>query len=191
MFNFGILPLRAIAFQALFLLMAIALEAVVLYQRLPYGYKTSVQYAATLNLLSTFLGWVVFFNLQTILPDDLRIQVISFLFFEQFFPNAWMNGVTSLLGTAALGTFLGVVVAEWGGLDLLDRLLESRKSEDPADGALRSRDRFKLRRMLESSLVFRRNDRAYTILVANSLSFSAIVAVLLLRWIEQTYFSLR
>ena len=45
-----VLPLRAIAFQILCLLIAIAIEAYVLRQTLRLGYKTSVRYAASMNL---------------------------------------------------------------------------------------------------------------------------------------------
>ncbi len=185
--NFGVLPLRAIAFQILFLLIAIALEALVLYWRLPYGYKTSVRYAATINLLSTFVGWVIFFNVQQVLPEDLRIQLISFFFFERFLGNAWEASMAPLLVTTALGTFLGVIMAEYQALTALEIILETRKPQESSDSILRTRDRFKFRRLEEGGILFKKNDRAYTLLVANSLSFSAVLLVLLFRWLDQTY----
>ncbi|MDX2228075.1 MAG: hypothetical protein NW220_00465 [Leptolyngbyaceae cyanobacterium bins.349] len=186
--NFGVLPARAIAFQILFLLVAIALEALVLYRRLPYDYKTSVRYAATINLLSTFVGWVFFFNVQQLLPEDLRIQLISFFFFERFFPNGWAEGMAPLVITTALGIFLGVIVTEYQGLTLLETILETRKPDAETESILKSRDRFKFQRLQEGSVLFKKNDRAYTLLVANSLSFSVILVILLLRWLDQTYF---
>ncbi|MDX2244636.1 MAG: hypothetical protein NW224_28515 [Leptolyngbyaceae cyanobacterium bins.302] len=185
--NFGVLPARAIAFQILFLLVAIALEALVLYRRLPYSYKASVRYATTLNLLSTFVGWVVFFNVQQVLPESLRIQLISFFFFEKFFPNDWEAGMAPMMVTTALGTFLGVIMAEYQALTLLEFMLETRKPEETTDTILKSRDRFKFRRLEEGGILFKKNDRAYTLLIANSLSFSAVLLLLLFRWLDQTY----
>jgi hypothetical protein len=187
--NFGILPARAIAFQILFLLVAIALEAIVLYRRLPYDYKSSVRYATTMNLLSTFVGWIVFFNVQPVLPEELKIQLISLFFFERVFGNAWIGGVTPMLVMTALFTFLGVIVAEYQALMLLETLLETRKAEENVESILRPRDRFKFRRLEEGGILFKKNDRAYTILVANSLSFTAILLILLLRWLDQTLLS--
>ncbi|EKQ67947.1 hypothetical protein OsccyDRAFT_4246 [Leptolyngbyaceae cyanobacterium JSC-12] len=183
----GVLPFRAIAFQILFLLIAISLEALVLYRRLTLDYKTSVRYAATINLLSTFVGWVIFFNVQQVLPDGLRIQLISLFFFERVFPNQWSSSVTPLLTFIALGTFLGVVGVEYWGLTQLEIWLETRKPQEETDSILRSRERYKMRRMEGGGILFKRHDRAYTILVANSLSFSAILIVLLLRWLDQTF----
>jgi len=184
--NFGVLPLRAIAFQILFLLVAIALEAIVLYRRLPYDYKTSVRYAATLNLFSTFIGWLIFFNVQQVLPEDLRVQLISFFFFERFFANAWMSGMAPMIVTTALVTFLGVIITEYQGLKLLETVLETRKPQEETElSILRSRERRKLQRV-EGGILFKKNDRAYTLLVANSLSFSAILLILLFRWLDQT-----
>lgn len=182
----GVLPFRAIAFQILFLLVAISLEALILYRRLAFDYKTSVRYAATINLLSTFVGWIIFFNVQQVLPEALRIQLISLFFFERVFPNQWSASVTPMLTLTALGTFLGVVIVEYQGLTLLETLLETRKPQEETDSILRSRDRFRMRR-LEGGILFKRNDRAYTILVANSLSFSAILIMLLFRWLDQTF----
>jgi len=184
--NFGILPARAIAFQILFLLVAIALEAIVLYRRLPYDYKSSVRYAATINLFSTVIGWVIFFNVQTILPEELKIQLISLFFFERLFGNSWESGVPPIMVMTALFTFLGVIAAEYQALTLLETLLETRKPQENTELILKPRERFKFRRLEEGGILFKKNDRAYTILVANSLSFSAILIILLFRWLDQT-----
>lgn len=184
--NFGVLPLRAIAFQILFLLIAISLEALVLYRRLNFDHKTSVRYATSINLFSTFVGWLIFFNVQAVLPDDLRVQLISFFFFERFFPNPWSPSVAPILTLMALGTFLGVVFVELQGLNLLETIMETRASDADAS-ILRPRERLRFRRLDEKGLLFQKSDRAYTVLVANSLSFTAVLIVLLIRWLDQTF----
>ncbi|HEY9751417.1 MAG TPA: hypothetical protein V6C46_00580, partial [Coleofasciculaceae cyanobacterium] len=71
------------------MLVAIAIEAYVFRHLLTskdkqLGLKTSIQYAITLNLLAAVVGWVSFFLAQPFLPPVLRIQLISFIFFNQF-----------------------------------------------------------------------------------------------------------
>lgn len=183
--DFGVLPLRAIAFQTLFLLVAISLEALILHQRLSFDFKTSVRYATSVNLFSTFIGWLVFFNVQPLLPEDLRIQLISFFFFERFFPNPWAPSVAPLLIVLALGVFLGVVFVELQGLNLLERLLGKQVNED--EGIIKNRVPQRFQRLQGQSFLFKRSDRAYTLLLANSVSFSIILLLLLLRWLEQRY----
>lgn len=46
----AIFPIKAIAFQILFLMVAIVIEAGILRQRLRLGFQTSVQYALVTNL---------------------------------------------------------------------------------------------------------------------------------------------
>lgn len=183
--DFGVLPVRAIAFQILFLLIAISLEALILYQRLNLDYKTSVRYAASINLFSTFIGWVIFFNVQAVLPEDLRIQLISFFFFERFFPNPWSPGVAPILTLLALGTFLGVIFIELQALKFLETIMETRKPLEETTSIIRPRDRSRFQRLENKGFLFKKNDRTYTLLVANSLSFSAVLAVLILRWLDQ------
>ena len=62
--NAAVLPLRAIVFQCLLLLVAIALEAKVLRRQLQLGYQPSIRYAASLNLLTVVLGWMAFFSVE-------------------------------------------------------------------------------------------------------------------------------
>lgn len=185
--DFGVWPARAIAFQILFLLIAISLEALIFYQRLNLEYKTSIRYAASLNLFSTFIGWIIFFNVQAVLPEDLRIQLISFFFFERFFPNPWSPSVAPILTLLALGTFLGVVFVELQALNLLETIMETRKPVEETTSILRPRDRLRFQRLENKSFLFKKSDRAYTLLVANSLSFSAVLAVLVLRWLDQAF----
>src|SRR5512146_2768127 len=103
--DLGLLPLRAIAFQSMLLLVAIALEAMVLRQRLRLGYQTSVQYAATINLLTTSLGWIAFLSLEAVLPTPLRQQIMSYVLFSRFFPNDWLDALPVMMVMAAIVVF--------------------------------------------------------------------------------------
>lgn len=92
-----VLPLRAIVLQCLLLLVSIAIEAVVLFRLLktgdnqPISPRQSIQYAASIDLLSTVLGWFTifsFFNLEASLPSEwtrnVETDLLNFLFFNQF-----------------------------------------------------------------------------------------------------------
>lgn len=178
-----ILPLRAVLFQFIFLLIAISLETLVLYRNLELDYKSSVQYATTINLFSTFIGWLIFFNAQPFLPEGLRAQLISFIFFERFFSNDWFTSVAPLLIVLSLGVFLGTFLVKWQALKLLEFILE--KKRDKRDEPVVKSSRFRARRNLVSGL--RTNSEAYAVFVGNAFSFSAILFLLFVRLIEQTY----
>ncbi|NJR39502.1 MAG: hypothetical protein HC781_12655 [Leptolyngbyaceae cyanobacterium CSU_1_4] len=82
-----VVPLRAIAFQIVFLLMAIAIEATVLHKQLNIPPKQSIQFAASINLLTTVAGWLVTFlllgtslSLPTPLLTELKIALMNFIF---------------------------------------------------------------------------------------------------------------
>ncbi|PSB30852.1 filament integrity protein FraC [Stenomitos frigidus] len=182
---FEILPLRAVVFQALFLLIAIALEALVLYRTLSLDYKTSMQYAISVNLLSTFVGWLCFFISQPLLPVTWRMQLISFIFFEHFNTDPLLLNVAPVLVVFTLGMFLGTFLIKLKGLDLLELLLE--KNQKPTNAIETKPVRFRGR---QGPLIgFRSNSRVYAVLVANAVSFSVILLLLFLRLIEQSYIS--
>jgi hypothetical protein len=182
----GILPLRAIAFQSLFLLLAISIEALVLFRfLLDLDYKTSVRYATTLNLFSTVVGWLIFFSIQSFLPEYLRVQLISYFFFEHFFPNPWQAGITPILTVIALGVFMGVFFLEYQGLILIEKMLGKYKPVETKDVKKRSRGSYS---PLDAGLIFKQDNQAYAVLVANACSFSTILFLLFFRWLEQFVF---
>ncbi len=178
-----ILPLRAVAFQSLFLLVAIAIEAYVFRHLLtskqkPLGLKTSIKYAITLNLLAAVIGWVTFFLAQPFLPPVLKIQLISFIFFDQFLQTPAEVGIASSLIVICLIIFLGVYFLKLEGLNWLEWVLQQSSPASQANTQLISAHQ---RRKLEKSPESERNNRAYSILVANASSFFAILALLYLR----------
>jgi len=179
---FEVLPLRAVVFQCLFLLIAIAIEALVFYRTLSLDNKTSMQYAISVNLLSTFIGWLCFFMSQPVLPLAWRVQLISFIFFEHFYADPLMLNVAPVLVVFTLGMFLGTFLIKLKGLDFLEMLLE--RNQKP-EGAIAEKPK---RRGRQEQLVgFRSNSRIYAVLVANASSFSAILLLLFLRLVEQYY----
>lgn len=181
-----VFPIKAIIFQVLFLMVAIALEAMVLRQRLRLGYKVSIQYAATLNFLATGIGWMVFLGLEPFAPPELRTQVISFIFFNRFYDNDWSQtvGVTVLL--AGLIMFFATLWLKLNGLKWLMQLLELPLAEDEQRKVpiLSRREKYRKARKRELASAYQQPmpNRAIAVLHANALSFTVILVLLALRW---------
>lgn len=178
----GILPLRAIAFQTLLLLVAIVLEAMVLRQQLRLGYRPSMQYAATLNLLATSLGWVAFLALEALLPLSLRSQVISYVFFNRFYLNGWRDVLPVVVVVTAIVAFFITYWIKLQGLTWLLRLLGEAPVEVAPAPILKDsrRQRYERARLGQVDGQRGTSPRALAVLQANAVSFTAILVVLLL-----------
>lgn len=79
--SLNILPLRAIVSEFLILLVVIAIESLIFQRRLKFIPKVSVEYATVINLISTCIGWVLFFYVVTLLPNPLEKQMVAYLLF--------------------------------------------------------------------------------------------------------------
>jgi hypothetical protein len=173
-----VLPLRAVAFQIIFLMMAIAIEATVIHRQLEFHSKQSVQFATSINLLMTVVGWItIFFLLGTspILPtpllNELRLALMNFIFFDQ-----WSNGTAELLIMICFVTFFVSLVVKWLGLVGLDWLMKKDPPKSPEVVVVEPGVFVSPRRKPRK---FR--PRFNAMLVANAWSYSAILFVLLLR----------
>jgi hypothetical protein len=173
-----VLPLRAILFQLLFLLIAIAIESVVLQERLKLSRRISLEYSASLNLLSTAIGWLFFFTLEPALPLAWKGPLISYVLF-----NARSTNTNTLLIMVGLFTFFGTFIVELQGFELLQILLQRNKKEDVStQKTFRSRDKLQRR---ELSLAA--SNRATTVLLANACSYSVILLILLARAFDLSF----
>lgn len=122
-----LLPLRAILFQALFLLVAIAIESFILHKRLYLSRRMSIEYAASLNLFSTVCGWTLFFLVEPLMPVGLREQMVNFIFFSDFAPHLDFSVVRVYfnIGVFSLLSFALVFAAESVGLNFLIKLAKA------------------------------------------------------------------
>lgn len=174
---FSVMPLRAIAFQCLFLLLAIAIEAAVLHEGLKLPYRKSVEYAASINLLSTAVGWLVFFSLEPLVPPNLKFQLINCIFFDQ-----WSSGIAAWIILAGFVTFFISFLVKLSGLDLLRLLLQDKpeekqpEQETQIDRSRRYQNTVRARKTAREG-----PSRANAILIANALSYTAILLVLFIR----------
>lgn len=169
----SVFPLPAIAFQTLFLLIAIAIEAFVIRRELQMTYKKSIEYATTINLLTLALGWLLFFNLQLLLPLELKLQLINFIFF-----NHWRTS-TALVILVAFFTFFASFFIKLQGFNLLQRLLQEYKPSETASGRTRRYPSLRHQPEIERETP----KQANAILIANAASYSAILVVLFLQFL--------
>ncbi|HSM81187.1 MAG TPA: hypothetical protein VLS96_05855 [Nodosilinea sp.] len=178
----GIMPLRAIAVQTLLLMVAIALEAMVLRQQLRLGYRPSIQYSATLNLLATSLGWVAFLALEAVLPLALRSQVISYVLFDRFYPNGWQDVLPVVVVVLAIAAFFVTYWIKLQGLIWLLQLLgQDTPVEEPVEAISETRrQRYERARQGQRDGQRGTSPRALAVLEANAVSFTAVLLLLLL-----------
>jgi hypothetical protein len=165
----GVLPLRAIAFQMLFLLVAIAIEGLILQSRLQLRRKESMEYAVVVNLLTTILGWMVFFMAEPWFPDYLRHALIEYVFF------GGTPFSTPLIG-AGFCIFILTFTLKLQGMTWLDLVL----GKTPAEPTVTDRRQFRGRKHRYQALQGLPN-RSLAVLWANACSFSAISILLALQ----------
>lgn len=194
-----VLPLRAIAFQVLFLIVAIAIEATVYRQMLKtspdsddrIAPKQSIQFAASVNLLSTVAGWIgifLFFSFSGYFPPTWESALLNFIFFDRL-----SNLTASVLIIVGFATFfasflvkqLGLLGLKW----LLQAKFETAPPRPPEPQALTSTPIRDLRRVRSQrgSLSFRQLQDYFTqanaVLIANAWSYSAILLLLVLKFL--------
>jgi hypothetical protein len=198
----SVLPLRAIAYQILFLLIAIAIEAWVLRRLLKTAPRQSIQYATTVNLLCTIVGWLAFFlfyAFTSALPSGATtrfdVNLIDFIFFDR-----WSSETATSLIFISFVMFFASFAIKQGGLSGLRWLLQTEpKSKKPQDASgdevevsvptqpVIRRSALRVRaREAPSELKTTLQPQAKAVLFANAWSFSAILAILILRFVFQS-----
>jgi len=169
-----LLPLGVILFNLLFFLIAIPIEAYVFNVRLKFDKKTSVFYAIATNLFSGTLGWIIFFFLEPSLPIDLKSELINYVFFNSFSsPNAQ---ATLILTTFII--FFVTFLMKFLFLQLFVFTLSETGWKKPEIKDTSQRRQW---RRTGSGIRLQSTNLVITTLIANSLSYTAITAILLIR----------
>lgn len=168
-----IFPIGGFLFDLLFVLIAIPIEAYILHARLKFDKKTSTFYAISINLFSSVIGWFIFFVSEPILPIQFKSELINYMLFNSFKSS---NTQTLIILTACIIFFTTFLMKFFILKVLLFSLNESfaKKEEEPQTSLRQQRRRF-------SSLNFQNTNLVTTILIANSLSYTAITIILLVR----------
>ncbi len=165
-----VIPLGAILFDFLFLLVAIPIEAYVLHNRLKFDLKTSSFYAMSINLFSNALGWIIFFFLEPFLPAQIKAELINYIFFVRF-----TSDVQSLIILSGFIFFFATFLMKVLILKLLlISLTDPGKAPTTEPTLLRRNSRRGNRIKIQNT------NLVTTVLIGNALSYSAIVAILFL-----------
>ncbi len=167
-----IFPLGAILSNFLFFTISIPLEAYILSIRLKFDKRTSIFYAICLNLFSGAIGWFVFFLLEPILPINAKTELINYVFFNQFIPEIYglvfMTGIIIFFATFLIKFFLLQAA-------LLSLREPSQIKQEPEQKITRKTSRRTGKSKFQSTGLLT------TTLIANSLSYSAISAIIVLQ----------
>ncbi|MEH1975111.1 MAG: filament integrity protein FraC [Nostoc sp.] len=170
----SIFPIGGILFDFLFVLIAIPIEAYVLHFRLKFDKKSSTFYAISINLFSSVIGWFIFFVSEPMLPVQVKSELINYIFFNSFKSP---NTQTLIILTSCIiffATFLiKFLILRILLLSLLNEPI-AKKEEDPKTSHRQRWRHF-------SSIQLQNTNLVTTILIANSLSYTAITVILLFR----------
>lgn len=175
-----ILPLRAIAFQILFLAVAVAIEAGILRQRLRLGFATSVQYATVINLASVVVGWMAFLVVEPLSPPDIKAQIISYVLFDRLLLNGWNARIGGTIFVLGLIAFFATFFIKAKGLELIMRSDNAWKIPRKSEKSSREQ-RYARARQGRTESQQALSDFTDTVILSNAASFSLILLLLLLR----------
>ena len=193
---FKILPLQTILLQFLFLLIAIALEAIIIHHQLKLSRKTSIDYAASINLFATIFGWLAFFFILPLLgckPDlpcnpyftYLKGQILSYIFFDRFLSSPSTSFNFELIGIGLI-IFFAAFFIKLTGLEFIQFLLQTPLQDNQHSVMPRNtRRRTRLTgTKVNQDFLSTKSRQAAAILLGNACSHTAILLILLLRTLQ-------
>ena len=166
-----VLPLRTFALQGFFLFVAIAIEAFVLHNRLGISKRGGVRYSLTLNLISTVVGWMLFFTVEPFLSDAFQLNIMNYVFFNETYQLG-----SSLSSLVVIGVFLIYAITffiESQAMNLLLRMWGTPQQPLKYDSSERKQNR-----MVRYKSSWTARLRSSTLLRANALSYGAIALLL-------------
>ena len=167
-----ILPIGAIFFEILFLLIAIPLEAYILNRWLKFDKRTSIFYAIALNVFSSVIGWIVFFTVEPILSIAIKKELINYVFFNKLQDPSIGTIIVLLSFTIFIATFLVKF--------LLMKILiifmgeGGKKTETEIISSQQRASYMNMAKLQNTNLIT-------ATLIANSLSYTAITFIILIR----------
>jgi hypothetical protein len=152
-----ILPIGAVFFEILFLLIAIPLEAYILNRWLKFDKRTSIFYAIALNVFSSVIGWIVFFTVEPILSIAIKKELINYVFFNKLQDP----GIGTMI--VLLMKILIIFMGEGG-----------KKTETEIISSQQRASYMNMAKLQNTNLIT-------ATLIANSLSYTAITFIILIR----------
>ncbi|MBD2295496.1 filament integrity protein fraC [Anabaena sphaerica FACHB-251] len=167
-----ILPIGAILFETLFLLIAIPLEGYILNRSLKFDKKTSIFYAISMNVFSSVIGWNIFFLIEPILSVSFKSELIGYVFLNTFRNPRIQNSIILIGFMIFFATFL----VKFLFLKLLIiTASEGVKKQETTDISQHEKILTNQKMKLQNSSL------VTTTLIANSLSYTVITLILVIR----------
>lgn len=178
---FPIFPFKAILIQLLFLVLEIAIHTWVFQSRLQirmnFTPRKSVEYAITLTLLATVVGWLIFFWELAYLfyQPELKNKLIIYILF-----NEWSEMTLILLFVGGLATFFITLSVKLLGFRILEIIRGDRQPQNKPTlvGNSAILGGFRRRNSVKSANLHR--SPYSTILMAHAWSYSTLLIILLL-----------
>ncbi|MGD1900146.1 MAG: filament integrity protein FraC [Phormidesmis sp.] len=177
----SILPLRMIAFQVLFWMVAVAIEAGILRQRLRLGFQTSVQYAGVTNLAALVCGWIAFLVIEPLMTLTIKTQIINYILFNRILMIGWTTQTGAILLAIALLAFFGTFFIKAKGIELFLRSDNAWKPVAKKPQKLLRDERYARARGAGVEVSQSNARFTDTMIQANAASFSAVLGLMVLR----------
>ncbi|HBB35026.1 MAG TPA: hypothetical protein DC064_25380 [Cyanobacteria bacterium UBA9273] len=177
-----VLPIEMVLFQVLFLMVAIPVEARVFHRKLKLTRKTSIEYAISLNLFVTGVGWLIFFALENFLTKPLKNQMISYIFFDR--PMGSLQAEwNSIIISVGIAIFFSSFLLKWIGMELLKTLLEDSPKQLTLKPMQVKKRPGLINRKAQKSLTPKKNI-PFAVLLAHAYSNSIILLLLFVRFLQ-------
>ena len=119
---FTVLPLPWIFLQVFLLSLSIAIEAIVLQQKLRLTRKQSIEFSISINLLSAIVLWLVFFVFQILAPEQEKLHILSIIFFNNLHGLDRWTTIYPVLTIIATMMFILIFFVEFKALQLLQEI---------------------------------------------------------------------
>ncbi|MDB9313016.1 hypothetical protein PN462_07875 [Spirulina sp. CS-785/01] len=179
-----LLPIPIIFLQTLSLLISVAIEAVIFQRQLKFSRKQSIQFSLSINLFSDIAIWLFLFTVQSIAPETTRLHLMSYVFFTQFYQVERPTQFYLISFAIILTIFLLICLIEYKGLDFLQVFLEPpypNISDNISEGENRATS---LVNKLNEAIIRTNLRQASVVLIANLLSNSLVVLIILLHFLK-------
>jgi hypothetical protein len=168
-----VLPIGAVLFQLLFLFVAIPIEAYILHVRLKFDKKTSAFYSIAMNVFSSVLGWLIFFIFEPVLPvKEVKAEIINYIFFNRFKSRDIQSWIILTSFTIFFTTFLMKLFLLKFLMIALDE--GGKQVEETANP-------YRQVKLISEQAKIQNTTLVTTTLIANSLTYSAITIIMLIR----------
>ena len=178
-FPLYLIPFRLMVTQSLLIVVAIALESMILRRFLQYPPRKSVEYSTSINLFSLVVGWFFFLNLVSNFPLPAAIveDLMNLILYDK-----WSRSTLAGTVIVALITFFVTFFIEFIGFTSLQKLRNEEEGLERQIDRTQKKNRYGQSR---ARGLFSLGDQTgadplYALLLANAASYTVIVAILLL-----------